>query len=129
LEQKQEGHESKKRIAFPILLPEGRAFAEKAGDLHVITTGKRQHPAYGEMKITPVDIKEFAANFNDHVRRSIPITAGRDNGMSGGELRAIGWFTEVYDRGVNGLWAYVESTEEGARLLQENAFKYFSPQF
>lgn len=126
---KQEGHDSKKRIAFPILLPEGRAFAEKAGDLHVVPTGKWQHPVYGEMEITPADIKEFVQNFKDKVRRSIPITAGHDNGMSGGELPAIGWFREVYDRGVNGLWAYVEWTEEGARLLQENAFKYFSPEF
>jgi phage I-like protein len=126
---KQEGHDSKKRIAFPILLPEGRAFAEKAGDLHVVPTGKWQHPAYGEMEITTADIKEFVQNFKDKVRRDIPITAGHDNGMNGGELPAIGWFREVYDRGVNGLWAYVEWTEDGAKLLQEGAYKYFSPEF
>lgn len=126
---KQEEHDSKKRIAFPILIPEGRAFAEKAGDLHVVPTGKWQHPVYGEMEITPSDIAEFVRNFKDKVRRDIPITAGHDNGMNGGELEAIGWFKELYDRGVNGLWAYVEWTDEGARLLQEGAFKYFSPEF
>jgi hypothetical protein len=55
------------------------------------------------LKVRVDDIKEFVQNFNNHVRGDIPITAGHDNGMSGGELPAIGWFTDVIDRGVNGL--------------------------
>jgi hypothetical protein len=35
----------------------------------------------------------------------------------------------VYDRGVNGLWAFVEWTEDGKKLLADGAFKYFSPEF
>ncbi|MDR6305891.1 phage I-like protein [Nitrobacter vulgaris] len=81
------------------------------------------------MEITTADIAEFVRNFKDKVRRDLPITAGHDNGMNGGELPAIGWFTELEDRGVNGLWAYVEWLEEGKKLLQERAFKYFSPEF
>jgi hypothetical protein len=49
--------------------------------------------------------------------------------MSGGELPAIGWFKEVTDRGVKGLYAFVEWTEEGKKLLNDGAFKYFSPEF
>jgi hypothetical protein len=49
--------------------------------------------------------------------------------MSGGELPAIGWFTDIIDRGVNGLWAGVKWTDEGVQLLQQRAFKYFSPEF
>jgi hypothetical protein len=125
---KQGEHDSKKRIAFPILLPEGRSFAEQTGELHVVPTGTRDHPVYGEMEITSADIREFVQNFKDKVRRDIPITAGHDNGMSG-ELPAIGWFTQLYDRGVSGLYADVTWTDEGVRLLRENAFKYFSPEF
>ena len=126
---KQGEPDSKKRIAFPILLPEGMAFAEKTVELHVVPTGKWDHPVYGEMEISSADIAEFVQNFKDKVRRDIPITAGHDNGMNGGELPAIGWFKELIDRGVKGLYAYVEWTEEGARLLREGAFKYFSPEF
>jgi phage I-like protein len=127
---KQGEHDSKKRIAFPIqLFKEGSAFAEVPDEIHVVPTGKWDHPVYGEMEITPADIAEFVKNFRDKVRLDLRITAGHDNGMSGGELPAIGWFKELYDRGVNGLYAFVEWTEEGKKLLQDGAFKYFSPEF
>jgi phage I-like protein len=127
---KQGEHDSKKRIAFPIqLFKEGSAFAEVPDEIHVVPTGKWDHPVYGEMEITSADIAEFVKNFKDKVRLDLRITAGHDNGMSGGELPAIGWFKELYDRGVNGLYAFVEWTEEGKKLLQDGAFKYFSPEF
>lgn len=127
---KQGEHDSKQRIAFPIrLFGDASAFAEITDKIQVVPTGKWDHPAYGEMEITTADIAEFVRNFKDKVRRDLPITAGHDNGMNGGELPAVGWFTELEDRGVNGLWAYVEWLEEGKKLLQERAFKYFSPEF
>jgi hypothetical protein len=83
--------DSKKRIAFPIqLFQEGSAFAELPDEIHVVPTGEWKHPVYGEMKITSADIQEFVRNFKDKVRRDIPITAGHDNGMNGGELPAVG---------------------------------------
>lgn len=123
--------ESKKLIAFPIQLfaESSKNYSELPDEIHVVPTGKWDHPAYGEMEITTAHIAEFVKNFKDKVRLDIPITAGHDNGMSGGELPAIGWFREVYDRGVNGLYAFVEWTEEGKKLLSERAFKYFSPEF
>lgn len=123
-------HDSKKRIAFPIqLFQEGSAFAEITNEIQVVPTGEWDHSLYGEMKITAADIAEFKKNFDEKVRLKLPITAGHDNGMNGGELPAIGWFKEVIDRGVKGLYAFVEWTEEGKRLLQDGAFKYFSPEF
>ena len=127
---KQGEHDSKKRIAFPIqLFQEGSAFAEITNEIHVVPTGEWDHSLYGEMKITAADIAEFKRNFDEKVRLKLPITAGHDNGMNGGELPAIGWFKEVTDRGVKGLYAFVEWTEDGKRLLQDGAFKYFSPEF
>jgi phage I-like protein len=127
---KQGERDSKKRIAFPIqLFGEGPSFAELPDEIHVVPTGKWQHPNYGEMEITSATVSEFVQNFKDMVRRDLPITAGHDNGMNGGELEAIGWFKELIDRGVNGLYAVVEWTEEGKRLLSNRAFKYFSPEF
>jgi phage I-like protein len=127
---KQTERDSNKRIAFPIqLFGEGSTDAQVPSEIHVVPTGKWDHPAYGEMEITTAHIAEFAKNFKDKVRRDIPITQGHDNGMSGGELPAIGWFTDVVDRGVNGLWAGVKWTDEGVQLLKQRAFKYFSPEF
>jgi phage I-like protein len=94
-----------------------------------VPVGKWDYPECGEIDITPDHIAEFAQKFKEKVRHDIPITAGHDNGMSGGELRAIEWFTDVIDRGVNGLWAGVKWTDESVQLLQQYAFNYFSPEF
>ncbi len=122
--------DSKERIAFPIqLFNESGSDVAIPDEIQIVPTGKWDHPAYGEMEITSDDIAEFVRNFKDRVRLDLRITAGHDNGMSGGELPAIGWFKELIDRGVNGLWAVVEWTQEGEQLLSDRAFKYFSPEF
>ena len=121
--------ESNKNIAFPIAL-----FSEDKGvdpqalakEIHVVPTGKWNHPYYGEFEITPKMISQMCAYFKEGVRKDIPITPGHDNGMSGGELPAVGWFKELIDKGVDGLYAWVEWTAEGEKLLREKAFKYFS---
>ena len=121
--------DSQQRIAFVQLFAEVSASEDVPDEIHVVPTGKWQHPIYGEMEITSAHVAEFVQNFKDKVRLKIPITAGHDNGMSGGELPAVGWFEELIDRGVKGLYAVVSWTEEGKKLLQERAFKYFSPEF
>lgn len=120
--------DSKKRIAFPIqLFAEGSLAAPE--EIHVVPTGTWDHPMYGEMEITSADVAQFVQNFRAKIRKDLPITAGHDTGMGGGELPAIGWFKELIDRGVKGLYAVVEWTQEGKNLLAEGAFKYFSPEF
>lgn len=120
----------KKPIAFPIqLYGEGSAFAELPTEIHVVPTGRWSHPVYGEMEITSEHITEFKRNFDSGVRRDLPITQGHDNGMSGGELPAVAWFKELHDRGVAGLYATVEWTDEGKELLKNRSFKYLSPEF
>lgn len=119
-------------IMFPInLTPQ---FAETASgeaptEIQVLPTGKWNHPAYGPIVITSEDISEFKANFDKGLRKGIPITEGHDNGFGGGELPAVGWFTDLIDRGANGLYAVVEWTKKGKTLLGEKAYKYFSPEF
>jgi phage I-like protein len=125
---KQGARDSHQRIAFVQLFGEGTSFAEQQ-EIQVVPTGEWSHPVYGEMEITPATIAEFVKNYKEGVRLRIPITAGHDNGMNGGELPAVGWFTDLIDKGVKGLYAFVEWTEEGRRLLESRAFKYFSPEF
>lgn len=123
--------ESNKRISFPICLFDEEQVNQVTltSEMHVVPVGKWDHPAYGEMEITTDAIKKFVENFRAKIRLDLPITAGHDTGMSGGELPAIGWFKELVDKGVNGLYAFVEWTDEGKRLIRDGAFKYFSPEF
>jgi phage I-like protein len=121
--------ETNKQIAFPIsLFAEGKDVEPQslAREIHIVPTGKWSHPYYGEFEITPKMISQMCAYFKEGVRKDIPITPGHDNGMSGGELPAVGWFKELIDKGVQGLYAWVEWTAEGEKLLREKAFKYFS---
>ena len=121
---------SHQRFAFPVLLyDEHFKFAELPTEIHVVPTGEWEHPYYGKMVITSSDITEFKKNFDDGVRLDLRITAGHDNGMSGGELPAIAWIRELHDRGVLGLFATVEWTSEGQKLLKDKAYKYLSPEF
>lgn len=127
---KRAGDDSQKRVAFPIaLFSEGASeFAEleQESEIHIVPTGKYTHWSGYEFEITPETIAELKRNFDNGARKDIPITAGHDNGMSGGELPAVGWFTGITDRGVKGLYGFVKWTQEGRRLLAEKAFKYFS---
>jgi phage I-like protein len=119
--------DSQKRIAFVQLFAEAASSAVP-DEIEVVPTGKWSHPVYGEMEITASDLDEFVQNFDRGVRRDIPITQGHDNGMSGGELPAVAWFTSL--RADNGrLMGGVKWTDEGKELLTNGAFKYFSPEF
>ena len=68
--------DSKKQVALVQLFVERSSSAELPSEIHVVPTGERAHPIYGPMIITAADITEFKRNFDDKVRRDIPITAG-----------------------------------------------------
>ncbi len=119
-------------VIFPINM---YAFVDRtAGDtapteIHVLPVGKWNHPAYGPLTITREDIAQFKENFDNGLRKGVSITEGHDGGFSAGELPSVGWFTELIDRGANGLYAIIEWTDKGKTLLSEKAFKFFSPEF
>lgn len=95
-------------------------------ELQVLMCGKWNHPVYGPIILTPVEMTEFKKNFDAGLRRDIPITEGHE---SWDEKPAIGWFKELHDKGADGLWATIEWTEQGKTLLTEKSYKYFSPEF
>ncbi len=96
-------------------------------EIQVLPVGTWKHPAYGDIKITEADVEEFIHNFEDNVRKDIPITEGHSVGEQ--ELPAVGWFKQLINKGRDGLWATVEWTKEGLELLKKKAYKYFSPEF
>jgi phage I-like protein len=121
--------DSQKRFAFASRLFAEEASSEIPSEIQVLPCGEWNHASYGPMKIAPADIAEMKKNFDDGVRLDVPITAGHDNGMSGGELPAVAWFTELIDKGYEGLWAKVQFNERGKAHLLGREFKYFSAEF
>lgn len=104
-----------------------RTFSEFTGgnELHILPLGTWDHPKYGEIVIDAHAVAEFVRNFNDGVRLKIPITAGHEINE---EKPARGWFQEVFAR-EDGLWAIVSWTKQGLKLLQEEAYRYFSAEY
>ena len=107
---------------------EGLQFGEgKKTTIQVLPFGLWKHPLYGKIKIKESEMTEFIKNFDNGIRKDLPITEGHSVGEE--EKPAIGWFRELVNKGRDGLWAVIEWTEQGKSLLQEKAYKYFSPEF
>lgn len=95
------------------------------GTIHLIPIGQWDHDLYGNILITPSDIQEFVSNFNASIRKGVFITAGHE-GFE--ELPAVAWITAVEARDT-GLWGMVEWNNQGRSLLEDKAYKFFSPEF
>jgi hypothetical protein len=97
--------DSQKRIAFATRLQfdAGADAPEVPEWIQVCPIGTWKDHYKGEVKITPDDIQEMIRNFNAGVMTDLPITAGHDNGFSGGELPAVAWYGEL-DAREDGLW-------------------------
>lgn len=125
----QQKQEELKHMLFSFAVETAKFTFDENGapnEIQVLMCGKWNHPVYGPMIIEPSDITEFKKNFDDKLRRDIPITEGHE---SFDEKPAVGWFKELIDKGQEGLWATMEWTPKGKTLLAEKAYKYFSPEF
>lgn len=109
--------------SFPICLSEAKI--KERMDIHVIPVGEWKHELYGDMKVTEEDIEEFVQHFDNNIRKGVYITAGHQLGDS----PAIGWFEKLKAKNKSGLWGIVRWTKKGRELLEERAYKYFSPEF
>jgi hypothetical protein len=106
------------------------AFGEVPEWIQVIPgPGQWDHPKYGKITITENDLREFQRNFAAEVyQEHIPIDAEHETKLAG----ACGWYKDVKLRGPHGepgLWAKVEWTERGKALLEEERYRYFSPEW
>lgn len=100
----------------------------KKGDIvrvQIMRTGTWQHQEYGEVKITKKIIKDIVKNFEEDAR-GIQLAVDENHEEN---HKALAWFKELIeeDEG-NALFADVELTKKGADLLNEGAYKYFSPE-
>ena len=114
----------KNSYSFPIYFSDVKI--EKEMDIHILPVGEWKHAIYGDIKITEADITEFVYHFDTNIRKGVRITEGHD-GMY--ETPAVGWFKKLTDKKAEGLWGTVEWNDKGRELLEQKAYKYFSPEY
>lgn len=100
----------------------------KEGDtvtIQILRAGKWKHPMYGEVVVDKTVIEDVVNNFEEDVRKiELAVDENHEDNH-----KALGWFREVYseDDGES-CFAKIELTKRGAELLNEGAYKYFSPE-
>lgn len=93
--------------------------------VHALPVGSWKHPLYGTVDHSYRDIQKFADNINEGIRGIDPYV-NYDHREKGGE--AAGWIKQAEARD-NGLWVFVEWTEEAARKLDNKEYRYWSTEF
>lgn len=101
----------------------------KTGEVQIFpSVGKYSHPRYGELNITKDFLSTVKANFDGKIyQQELPLTIDleHESKLSG----AAGWIKDVEIRGDKGMWATIEFNDRGKSLVDDNAYKYFSPEF
>lgn len=90
--------------------------------INVLNCGHWDTSYQGSFTVTVEDLNEMVKNFNDDVRKGVPIDTNHDNG------EANGWITKLEVRGEQ-LWALCEWTPLGEDKITKKIFKYLSPEF
>lgn len=94
--------------------------------IQIFKTGTFFHPQYGKFVITPEILKNMEQNFKANVRGiDLAVDYKHDNTNI-----AAGWIKSVsLSEDGNALYADVEWTPNGKRVLNEKEFRYVSPEF
>lgn len=95
-------------------------------DVQLFRTGTFFHEEYGKFSIDPKMLQEMVTNFQSKVR-GVDIAIDYKHAS---EDIAAGWVKEVYlSEDGSELWAKVEWTPTGEKVLAEKEFRYLSPEF
>jgi hypothetical protein len=94
--------------------------------MQILRTGEFSDPRYGRFEITREMLAEMVANFSEGVRGVIPALDYKHES----DDVAAGWFKSLYLK-ENGdeLWADIEMTPKGEKILQDKEFGYVSADF
>lgn len=82
------------------------------------------HPVYWEVKVTKKTLTDVIKNFNSR-ERGIDLAVDENHEPN---HKALWWFKELFQEGKKTLFATIELTKKGASLINEGAYKYFSPE-
>lgn len=114
------------RVSFPIQFGQKFSGRQAPDKIHILPYGTFERWEYSEPVILDERaMDDFVVNFNNNVRKSVPITAGHDSFQ---ETPAVGWFKRVW-KDAKGLWGEVEWTEYGLTLLSQKLFDHFSAEY
>lgn len=110
--------------ALPLTIADGQAQAPEF--IHIFPMGEiRTVDGRGPYHL--LDAQKVASSFKPGDRLPIDENHATDYAApSGGPSPARGWITGLHARG-DGVWAKVEWTGEGGRLVQDKAYRHISP--
>lgn len=109
----------------PIVLSESNETAS-IKKMQVLRTGDFYHDRYGNFQITTKMLSDMVDNFKKGVRGVKPaLDYSHDS-----EGVAAGWFQDLFiQNGGTELWANIEMTPKGNKVLAEKEFGYISAEF
>ena len=97
-------------------------------DIQIIRTGDFEHPFYGDFSITEKDFDDIIRNF-DEGSRDVPIDYNHQSlGWDPEAAKAAGWVTKVFKKD-GGLWATVEWNDDAVEYIENDEYRYISPEF
>lgn len=106
-----------------VRLDESSADGKPRSWIMIAPIGTFQHERYGELDFTRAKLAEMKRNFDERVRHiDIALDVDHDQGA------APGWFERLELR-EDGLYGLVRWTPYGEKLLKEEQYRYFSPEF
>lgn len=99
---------------------------ERIRSMQILRTGAFSDPRYGRFEITKDMLSQMVANFSEGVRGVIPALDYKHES----DDVAAGWFKRLWlsDEG-NELWADIEMTPKGEKILGDKEFGYVSADF
>jgi phage I-like protein len=110
--------------APPILLSEVVS-ESNTKKMQILKVGEFFHEKYGKFQITKQMLSEMVDNFKTGVRGVRPALDYSHNS----EDVAAGWFKDLYLENDSELWADIDMTPKGAKVLSEKEFGYTSAEF
>jgi len=110
--------------APPIQLSEGNSDSN-IQKMQILKVGEFFHEKYGRFEITKKMLSEMVGNFKAGVRGIRPALDYSHNS----EDVAAGWFRDLYLENDSELWADIEMTPKGSRVLSDKEFGYTSAEF
>jgi len=109
---------------------EGMKFSDdNKSEIQILKKGEWNHPYYGQVKIDDQTIKEMMTNFKKDIRahsKKAGLPVDEEHFSSKG---AVGWMKKLINRGSEGLFAVVEWNSKGRQAIEDNIYKFFSPEF
>lgn len=111
-----------KRTVYPITEITAAEDGKLPKEIQIMPLGEWDTVPYGKLIITSEDITQMVDNFKKGVRAGIPIDVDHDG------KAAAGWIKSLVAKD-DGLFADVEWTALGEKLLGEKQYKFFSPEF